>query len=472
MASRHPLSHAQRALWFLRRLAPGSGVYNTGVALRIRSAVDAGRLELAVYETAARHELVRSTFDEVDGEPVRLLHEAPLAGLEVHQLPDVDDELLGESVRAALLSPFALETGGAFRFLLLRRSPTDSVFLVAGHHIATDATSNWLVLRDVMETYRRLTEGEEPAPPAPAGSYDAYVEKEAALLASPRGARMAGYWRELCEGAVPVAIPADRPRPAAPSNAGRTHHVDLGEERLEPLREAARASGVSLFSFLLGTFQSVLHRFTRQNGFLVGCPTTTRLSPAMREVVGNFINTLVFRADFTPATTFRDAARAADEQVKNGLARVGYPFELLTRTANRPRTSAGSSLCRITFNMIGTPTPDPLLRLLLDGEDSRDGGAPLRYADLLLSPYELPQAEGQLDLAVSIRQSAGSLAVDFRYDVDLFDPATVEQFAGYFLRGIDAALADPDRPVARLRLMDGAELAQLLALGTGGGSHG
>ncbi|NEB93882.1 hypothetical protein G3I21_19660 [Streptomyces bauhiniae] len=55
--------------------------------------------------------------------------------------------------------------------------------------------------------------------------------------------------------------------------------------------------------------------------------------------------------------------------------------------------------------------------------------------------------------------------------MDLFDPATIEQFAGYFLRGIDAALADPDRPVARLRLMDGGELAQLLALGTGG-DHG
>jgi hypothetical protein len=458
MPSRHPLSHAQRALWFLRGLAPDSGVYNTGVALRIRSAIDRQRLDLAISETVRRHELVRSTFDEQQGEPVRLLWDRRLTSLEVRELTEGDDRALSHTVRAALITPFALERDGAFRFTLLCRAPTDSVLLIAGHHIATDATSNWLVLRDVMETYRRLAEGRAPALTPPAGSYDAYVEKERAVLESPRGARMAAYWRDLCDGAVPIAIPADRPRPAAPSNAGRTHHVDLGEERLEPLREIARASGVSLFSLLLGTFQSVLHRSTRQNGFLVGCPTTTRLSPAMREVVGNFVNTLVFRADFTPGTTFRDAARAADEQVKSGLARVGYPFELLTRTANRPRTSAGSSLCRITFNMIGTARPDPLLRLLLDGEDD---GAPLPYSGLLLSPYELPQAEGQLDLAVSIRQSTESLAVDFRYDVDLFDPATIEQFAGYFLRGIDATLSDSDRPVARLSLMDGTDLDRL-----------
>ncbi|MFD9394236.1 condensation domain-containing protein [Streptomyces sp. NPDC060000] len=469
MPSSHPLSHAQQALWFLRRLAPDSGVYNTGVALRIRSTVDVSRLGLAIAETAGRHELARSTFDERDAEPVRLLHERPLGGLEVRDLGDVDDQSLADTVRTELVAPFSLERSGAFRFVLLRRNPTDSVLLIAGHHIATDATSNWLVLRDLMQTYRRLTEGEDHRLATPAGSYDTYVAKEGALLASPRGARMERYWHELCDGAVPAAIPTDRARPAVSSDVGRTHHIDLGEDRLGPLREAARASGVSLFSFLLGTFQSVLHRFTRQNGFLVGCPTTTRLSPAMREVVGNFINTLVFRAEFTPATTFRQAALAADQQVKNGLARVGYPFELLTRTANRPRTSAGSSICRITFNMIGTPTPDPLLRLLLDGEST---SAPLRYADLLLSPYELPQAEGQLDLAVSVRQSAESLAVDFRYDVDLFDPATIETFARYLVRGLDAAIADPDGPVARLRLMNGAELARLLALGTGGGTHG
>ncbi|MEU6895312.1 condensation domain-containing protein [Streptomyces sp. NPDC046557] len=468
MPSRHPLSHAQQALWFLRRVAPTSGVYNTGVALEIRSAVDLSRLDRAISEMVARHELARSTFDEPDGEPVRLLHGHRLADLDVRELPQADDPSLSRAVRAELIAPFALEQSGAFRFTLLRRSATNSVLLIAGHHIATDATSNWLMLRDVMQVYRGLTEGEEHRLTSPVGSYDEYVTKERALLASPRGARLERYWHELCENALPVTIPTDRSRPTTPSNAGRTYHLQLGEDRLGPLRETARAAGVSLFSFLLGTFQSLLHRYTRQNGFLVGCPTTTRMSPAMREVVGNFINTLVFRGDFTPTTTFRDAALAADQQVKNGIARVGYPFELLTRTANRPRTSAGSSLCRVTFNMIGTATPDPLLRLLLDGAGD---GKPVPFADLLLAPYELPQAEGQLDLAVSVRQSTESLAVDFRYDVDLFDPDTIERFARYFVRAVDAAVADPDRPVSRLRLVEGAELAGLLGLGAGGSVH-
>ncbi|MDY0812169.1 condensation domain-containing protein [Kitasatospora purpeofusca] len=468
MTDPQQLSHAQQALWFLYRLAPDAAVYNTGCALTVRSAVDLPALRAAVEALAERHDMLRSVFHEIDGQAVRLVRERHPLGLEVRELPGTDPEGLAAAARAALREPFRLERDGAFRFVLLRRGEADAVLLTAGHHIGTDATSNWLIVRDLLHGYRRLTGADGPqdalavaGPPPPKGTYADHVAKERTVLDSPRGARMEQYWHQVCADAAPAELPTDRPRPASPSRTGATHHLDLADGRVEALRELARSSGVSLFSVLLGTFQSLLHRYSRQNGFLIGCPTTTRMSPVVREVVGNFVNTLVFRGDFDPGTTFREAAAAADRQVKAGLGGAGYPFELLTRTVNRPRTGAGSSLCRITFNLVGTATPEPLLRLLLDA----DGGRPAEFAGLTVAPFELPQAEGQLDLAVSVRQSASSLAVDFRYDVDLFDPATVERFAGHFLRAVDAALADPDAPVARLRLVDGAELAGLMGFG-------
>ncbi|MET9548422.1 condensation domain-containing protein [Streptomyces sp. NPDC006627] len=343
-----------------------------------------------------------------------------------------------------------------------RRTPTDAVLLVAGHHIATDATSNWLLLRDIVHAHGRIAAGGEAGLAPVPGDYDTYVAKEAKLLASPRGERLAAQWHARCDGAAPAEIPTDRPRTAHRSGVGATHTIDLDAALVARLREAARTSGVTLFSYLLGTFQGLLHRYTRQNDFLVGCPTTTRMTPALREVVGNFINTLVFRAEFGPTTTFRQAAGAADAQVRAGIAGVGYPFSLLTRTANRPRSSSGASLCQITFNMIGTAVPDPLMRLLLDSES---GGEAIEYAGLVLAPCPLPQAEGQLDLSVNIRQSAQTLSVDFRYDVDLFDPDTVRRFAGLFVRAADRSAADPDAPVSRLRLVDDAELARLMGFG-------
>ncbi|MEU7603671.1 condensation domain-containing protein, partial [Streptomyces sp. NPDC041003] len=185
MPSRHPLSHAQRALWFLHRVSPTGGAYHTGVALHVRSALDTAALGRAVDFVARRHELLRSVFTESDGEPVRIQHEEPTEPLVIRELPGAHDDALRAAVRAELLAPFALELKGAFRFRLLRRGPQDAVLLIAGHHIATDATSNWLVLRDVMHAYRDLVAGGDPEPGAPSGSHDTYVAKESALLSSP-----------------------------------------------------------------------------------------------------------------------------------------------------------------------------------------------------------------------------------------------------------------------------------------------
>ncbi|MEV7022285.1 condensation domain-containing protein [Kitasatospora sp. NPDC093558] len=463
MQNPHQLSHAQRALWFLHRLAPDSAVYHTGVALTVRSAVDLPALRAAVTAAADRHDMLRSLFREQDGQAVRIVAAHPPVGLELRELPGRTDQELRAAVRAALIEPFALEWQGAFRFVLLRRAAADAVLLMAGHHIATDATSNWLILRDVLDGYRRITSGESAVTAPPSGSYDDYVVREQTLLQSPRGARMEQYWHRVCDGAEPAEIPTDRPRPAGSSGVGSSYHLDLSGDRVRGLRDLARSSEVTLFAVLLGVLQGLLHRYTRQNRFLIGCPTTTRISPDSREVVGNYINTLVFRADLAPGATFREAVAAADRQVKSGLGSLGYPFELLTRTVNRPRTGGGSSLCRITLNLIGAPSGDPLLRLLLDPAD----GATAEVAGLHLAPFELPQAEGQLDLAVNVRQSADTLAVDFRYDVDLFDPSTIERFAGYFTRAIDAALAEPDSAIARLALYGGKEFSQLLAYGQG-----
>ncbi|MFF2548108.1 condensation domain-containing protein [Kitasatospora sp. NPDC058063] len=450
MSTCHQLSHAQEALWFLYELDPEGSSYNTGVAVRVLSPVELPALREAVAAAVARHELVHSLFDRVDGVPVSTPRAHEPFALLVEDLGPVGDDELRTAVRRALNEPYHLRDRGAFRFVLLRRSETDAVLLIGGHHIASDAVSDLVLLRDILAGYQQAVAGEEAAPAPVAYTHDTYVAAEQRLLSSPRGARAEAFWHGVIEGAQPAQIPTDRPRTAGPTPVGATHHLELDAGQVEALRTAARACGVTLFSFLLGAFQGLLHRYTRQNDFLIGCPTTTRLSPPMRDVVGNYINTLVFRGSFAPGATFRDAATTVDGQVRQGLAAVGYPFARLTRTANRPRTSAGSSLCQITFNLIGVAKPDPLMKLLLDGEGEHNT---IEHHGLTISPFELPQAEGQLDLAVNVRQSSDCLTLDFRYNAVLFDLSTIERFASYYVRALDTAAADPDQVISRLRLV-------------------
>ena len=442
MSDPHRLSHAQEALWFLHKLAPASAAHNTAIAVGVRSVLDITQLRIAVGELGKRHDMLRSTFTETDGRPVRLVDDNVLVRLEMRSARGATDDGMAEVVREALRTPFALDTAGAFRVVLVRRTGQDAVLMVAGHHIATDATTAWLVMRDLLQIYCQLRVGDGPRLPPLAGTYDDYVAKEAEFLASPRGEAAAAYWTQLCAGAAPAALPTDRPRGTAPSFTGSTRHVLVPAEVVARLMDTARRTSVTPFAFLLAAFQATLNRNTRQRDFLVGCPTTARLSSKARDVVGNFVNTLVFRAGIGPATTFRDAALAVNEQVKSGISGLRYPFPLLARRTGQ---------CRITFNLLATTHLDNVLQPLLDHTRPDQLTS---YGDMLLTPYRLSQQEGQLDLTVDVVQSRDSLSVDFRYDTALFDAETIDRLAAHFVRAVEISVTAPDTRIVTARLWD------------------
>jgi hypothetical protein len=445
----HPLSYGQQAQLFLHSLAPHATAYNTGVAVRIRSAVDVTTLADAVTALGRRHEMLRSVFGTEGGTQVRYVADAHAPRLRRLPLPGATQEELAEAAARSLREPFRLTEDGAFRIVLISRDPRDAVLLIAGHHIATDALSDALLLRDLLRLYEEHVTGRPAGLPRLRTGHDELVARERALVDSARGARIAEQWRRTCAGATAAELPADRPRPGRPSFSGATLRVTVDREPAERLVRAARAAGVTPFAMLLGGFQSTLHRTTRQRDFLLGCPMTTRLRPATRDLVGNLVNTVVMRARFTPATTFADAAHAVQAQVPAAVQGVEYPFAHVARAAGRSSAAGDRRLYGITFNLLSTAGLDDVLRPLLD---TAHPGATTRCAGLELSPFPLAQQEGQLDLGVDVLQSEHGLTVDFRYDDQLYDGAAITRLADHYLTAVELATTAPDTPVSRARL--------------------
>jgi hypothetical protein len=444
VTSHRPLSVGQQALWFIHRLAPDSAAYNVALGVRVHSALDPGRLARAVAAVETRQDVLRTTYVEVDGQPGRVVHPASDEAsprLEVHEIAGVSEARLLELARLSSTAPFALAAGARpLRVVLLRRAPDDAIMVIAAHHLAADAPSLFLILRDLLDAYQALGEGRSGELNPLRQTYDDYVERERRLLGSPKADAMARFWAAACAGSAAARLPAERQTVTRSNYVGETREMPTAPGFAERVRTAAAGVGVTPFAYLLGAFQAMLRRCTGQDDFVIGTTVALRFQPGLRDVVGYMVNSLPLRARFTPRTTLTDAAAAASEQIRQGIAYAAYPYPLMDTTP-----------FRITCTMLAVEAMAVPL--------------PAEHAGLRLSFVDIPQQEGQFDLSVELRYSKDSITGVFRYDTDVFERATVDDLAARFSRVADPAVSQPRSPVADLALVDATELRRLLAFG-------
>ena len=228
---RVPLSFAQQRLWFIAQLEGPSAVYNNPMALRLEGDLDAAALEAALGDVITRHEVLRTVFPVADGQPSQRVLGMDELGWELPVTAVAEKEDLPDAVARAVTEPFDLAAQVPVRARLLRAAPGVHVLVVVIHHVATDGWSAGIFARDLWAAYAARREGRAPGwAPLPV-QYADYAIWQRELLgdADDPGsllARQAGWWRDALAGAPPeLALPADRPRPAAASHRG--HPVPL-----------------------------------------------------------------------------------------------------------------------------------------------------------------------------------------------------------------------------------------------------
>jgi Condensation domain len=450
-----PLSVGQEAMWFLHRLAPQSAAYNVTLAVRIRSPLADERLARAVAAVEERHDPLRSVVAEHDGRPVwRIQAASPVdARLRVIDMTGANDQRVHEMARSVAAEPFKLAAGERpLRMVLLRTAPADALLVMTVHHIAVDAPSLFLILRDLLAAYRTGAD----LPPLRL-TYDGWVTRERQLLASHQAERLARHWDGVVAGGTAARLPADRPAPARPGFAGGTCPLYTAPGFVDRLRRAAGAAGVTPFAYLLGAFEAMLHRCTGQNDLIIGTAVVLRAVPALRDTVGYMVNMLPLRAVFGPDVTLAQTVAAAGDQIRLGLAHAAYPSSRIGRSG-----AGRTPLFRITFTMIAAdrmplPLPAP-------APGAFEGPA-VDHHGLRLSYVEVPQQEGQFDLSVVLRYDSTSLTGVFRYDSEIFDRGTVEDLVDRFILFADRAVDSPDARVADIPVLGDSELGRLLAFG-------
>jgi hypothetical protein len=316
----------------------------------------------ALDAIVARHEALRTTFTAVTGHPVPVIHERRQAELEVIDLrawPEAERE--AEAHRALnreARRPFDLSRDVLLRATLLRLGTEEHVLLLVTHQIASDEWSTAVLYRDFAAFYTAFTTGGAASLPALPIQYADYTLWQRQWLHGERLETQLAYWTQQLAGAPPMLeLPTDRPRPPVQTYRGARHALALTPALTEALNAVSRQAGVTLFMTLLGAFQTLLYRYTRQDDLVVGSPIAGRIRPELEGLIGPFVNTLPLRTDLSGDPTFRDLLGRVREVVRAAYAHQELPFEKLVDALPPERSLIRSPLYHVLFTFQEFPSP-------------------------------------------------------------------------------------------------------------------
>ncbi|GLZ28518.1 hypothetical protein Lesp02_07080 [Lentzea sp. NBRC 105346] len=419
---RVPLSAAQRRLWFLHKLEGPSATYNLPLAVRLTGPLDHEALRRALHDVVARHEVLRTRFVEIDGEPYQEVVD-----------PDVPFTVVdGDGWEEAARYCFDLSAEPPIRVWLHAVAPDEHVLMLLVHHIAVDGWSLAPLTRDIAAAYSGTS-----LSPLPVQYADyALWQRDQPLDIEYWARRLAGLPDEL-------TLPYDRPRPAAASYQGATWHFAIDAKLHSGLVELARRHGASLFMVLQAGLAALLTRLGAGTDVPIGSPIAGRVDEALDELVGFFVNTLVLRTDTSGRPTFAELLSRVRSTDLEAFAHQEVPFELLVEHLNPARSRARHPLFQVVLELQHRQSqPD--------------------FGELTASSVEADTGATKFDLELHLRETGDGMAGAVQYATDLFDAATVDSMTKRYVRLLEAVVADPDRPVDDVDLLDPAERHQLL----------
>jgi len=444
-----PLSFQQQRLWFLEQLEPGPPIYNVARALRLDGALDTAALGRAVDAVVQRHESLRTGIHAVDDEPRQVVAGPPDRLLVVESVEDTElssrETKALARIRAEVRRPFDLARPPLVRFLLIRVCAERHFLALTMHHIASDAGSVSILLRDLAELYRSFA-SDSPArlPPLPVqyGDYAAW-QRETLTDASLAGA-LADARRKLSGAPAVLELPADRPRPASPSFSGGRVEILLGPPEVERLTALARQARATLFMTLLAAFETLLSRHGGGGDVVVGSPISGRGRPEIEDLVGFFVNMLVFRSDFSGDPTVAEYVARVREDALEAFDRQDLPFEKLVESLQPERQTSHAPVFQVMFNFHGRTEPPP----------------DLPGVSVCFEPVD--NGTSQFDLTLIATETDAGVACVFVYNADIFDRATVESLAARYRTILDEFGRAPGKRLAEVEVLAPEEMAALL----------
>jgi amino acid adenylation domain-containing protein/non-ribosomal peptide synthase protein (TIGR01720 family) len=438
-----PLSFAQKRLWFLEQLQPGLSVYNLSAALRLTGKLSVAALEHGFQSIIRRHEILRTSFLVVDGEPKQNVISSnqikfvlPVVNLQGLSAENQTVQVM-KLATALTTYPFDLQRAPLLRAVLLQLGTEESVLVFVMHHIIADYWSLRVLVQELTLFYSDVKTTVLPSLNIQYGDFATWQQK---WLKSEARIQQLTYWQQqLQDYPRELSLPTDYPRPAVLTWRGDRKFFALSAELSQKLGQLAQQQGATLFTVLLAAFKVLLYRYSGQKDILVGSTVTSRDRAEIANLIGLFVNNLIFRTKISDSSSFYDLLSQVKETVFEALAHQELPFEDLVEQLQPERNLSQNPLFQVMFVLHNTPNQS------------------VQIPGLTIEPLETEHSATRFDLSLDMYETPNALTGTFEYSVDLFEAATIERLIEHFQTLLLSVVEHPQQLITELPLLTQTE---------------
>jgi non-ribosomal peptide synthetase component F/thioesterase domain-containing protein len=431
-----PASVVQERFWLLAKLDPSSPKFHMRATVRLTGSLSLDQLERSFQGLVDRHEILRTTFAEKDGELVQVLAAKKNFSLSVVSLAEVAaadrEEKLQELLLEEARHPFDLQHGPLFRACLFCLRPDDFVLIITTHHIIADGWSQRVVQDELWSMYEALAGNRPPSlEPLPI-QYADFAAWQKEWLSSPEATGHLNYWLEQLDGPLKVLdFPTDRPPAPRMTSNGGIESLAVPGDLIQALKKLSRSEGVTMFTLTLACFAILIFRCSNQANMVIGSPVANR-RPETEPLIGPFAGPIPFRFDLSDNPTLHDVLKRVSQISLEALDHSDLPFEALLEQLRVQSVSGRTAFFQFYFlYQTAFLQPHVLPALTITPMPTFSVGTPF-----------------ELQLAMIERQD--EVRVNFEYNADLFDPGSIQALLQYYEMLLRAMDSNPNQRIGDL----------------------
>jgi amino acid adenylation domain-containing protein len=444
-----PLSFSQQRMWFLAQLTASSSAYNISTAYRLIGFLDETALQSSFTEIVKRHESLRTTFVEFQGEVHQVISDCIDLSLSRTDLSRIPSEAEKQQALVQMIAdaqhPFTLTQSPLFRIHLIRWSEREHILLLNLHHIISDGLSLDIFLKELSILYQAFTLHQPILLPLLPIQYADFAVWQRTRLQGEFLQTHLAYWSQQLKGELPpFYLPTDFPRSQIQTTRGAVQSLAIPEALARAVRTLCQREAVTPFMVLLAVFQVLLYRYTAQEDIAIGTPIAGRNQVEVQDLIGLFVNTLVLRTNLAGNPSFHEFLQRVRQVTVAAYAHQDLPFEKLVEELHPQRIQDQTPLIQVMFQLLNLQMPVPKLPALT------------------VESMEIHTGTTKFDLTVSIFETESSMLAQFEYNTALFRDSTIQRMLAHFHTLLESALTNPTQSIATLPLLTAPEKEQLL----------